>query len=160
MGSRPSAASGALPPALGRMRVALQDAFERAARELALTTQQAELLCAAINPAPIGDLARRLRCDRSNVSRLVDRASARALLVRRERSDDGRVVVVELTPEGDRLAKRFLAELESQSAELRKRWSTKRQDAAAETINEIANALEVGVNAEGVSREPVPANGT
>jgi hypothetical protein len=55
-----------LPQALGRLRVALEDAFQRASRELGLTAQQAELLCAAMRPAAVGDLAHTLRCDRSN----------------------------------------------------------------------------------------------
>src|SRR4029450_650934 len=72
-----------LPQALGRLRVALQDAFVQASRTLGLTAQQAELLCAAMAPAAVGDLARALRCDRSNVSHLVERAAARGLVHRR-----------------------------------------------------------------------------
>ena len=41
-----SYASQTLPQALGRLRVALEDAFLRASRDLGLTAQQAELLCA------------------------------------------------------------------------------------------------------------------
>src|SRR5713226_3858453 len=96
-----------VPQALGRLRVALEDAFVRASRDLGLTEQQAELLCAAMRPAAVGDLARTLRCDRSNVSRLIDRAGARGLLTRRGDEEDGRVTVVELTPEGEGLARRF-----------------------------------------------------
>jgi hypothetical protein len=54
-----------LPQALGRLRVALEDAFERTSRELGLKAQQAELLCAAMRPAAVGDPAQTLRCDRS-----------------------------------------------------------------------------------------------
>src|SRR5215204_2826258 len=42
-----------LPQALGRLRVALQDAFLQASRTLGLTAQQAELLCAAMAPAAV-----------------------------------------------------------------------------------------------------------
>src|SRR5690348_11166554 len=93
-----------VPRALGRLRVALEDAFTRASRELGLTAQQAELLCAAMAPKAVGDLAQALRCDRSNISRLVDRASARGLLERRAGDLDGRVSLIQLTDEGDRLA--------------------------------------------------------
>ena len=62
-----------VPQALGRLRVALEDAYTRASRELVLTPQQAELLCAARSSSAVGDLAAALRCDRSNVTRLVDR---------------------------------------------------------------------------------------
>src|SRR5918993_250647 len=67
-----------VPQALGRLRVALDDAFLQASRTLGLTPQQADLLCAAMAPAAVGDLAQALRWDRSNVSHLVDRAAAEA----------------------------------------------------------------------------------
>jgi DNA-binding MarR family transcriptional regulator len=138
----PSYAAETLPRALGRLRVALEDAFQRASRELGLTAQQAELLCAALRPAAIGDLARVLRCDRSNVSRLVDRASTRGLLRRTAEEDDGRVTLVELTAEGERLARRFIAALEVQTEALRASWPDTRQRTAVGMLNEIADALD------------------
>jgi DNA-binding MarR family transcriptional regulator len=131
-----------LPQALGRLRVALEDAFLRASRELGLTAQQAELLCAAMRPAAVGDLAHALRCDRSNVSRLVDRAASRGLVKRRAGELDGRVTVIELTAEGELLARRFIAALEAQTGPLRARWPDTRQQTAVELLNEIADALD------------------
>jgi DNA-binding MarR family transcriptional regulator len=131
-----------LPQALGRLRVALEDAFQRASRELGLTAQQAELLCAALRPAAVGDLAHTLRCDRSNVSRLVDRAATRGLVKRRAGELDGRVTVVELTPEGERLARRFIAALEAQTRTLRADWPATRQQTAVELLDEIADTLD------------------
>lgn len=131
-----------LPQALGRLRVALEDAYQRASRELGLTAQQAELLCAAMRPAAVGDLAHTLRCDRSNVSRLVDRASTRGLLTRRAGEGDRRVTLVELTAEGERLARRFIATLEAQTATLRADWPDTRQQAAVGLLNELADALD------------------
>src|SRR4029453_12310103 len=89
-----------VPQALGRLRVALDDAFLQASRTLGLTPQQAELLCAAMAPAAVGDLAQALRWGRSNVSHLVDRAAARGLVNRRVGEEDGRVTLVTLTPGG------------------------------------------------------------
>lgn len=131
-----------VPMALGRLRVALEDAYVQAGREVGLTAQQAELLCAAMRPAAVGDIADRLRCDRSNVTRLVDRAYARGLVGRREGDDDGRVRVVELTREGERLAKDFIAALESKTAVLRARWPNERQQLAARVLDEISDALD------------------
>jgi DNA-binding MarR family transcriptional regulator len=131
-----------VPQALGRLRVALEDAFVQASRTLGLTVQQAELLCAAMAPAAVGDLARALRCDRSNVSHLVDRAAARGLVNRRIGDEDGRVTVVALTAEGERLARRFIAELEAQKRPLRARWPDERQQLAVELLNEIADTLD------------------
>lgn len=132
----------ALPRALGRLRVALEDAYLRASRELGLTAQQAELLCAAMRPTAISDLAQLLHCDRSNVSRLVDRAAARGLLRRRAAQGDGRVTVIELTVQGAELAQDLLAALEDQTAALRAEWSDKRQHQAAKLLNDISTALE------------------
>lgn len=132
----------AVPQVLGHLRVALEDAYLRASRELGLTPQQAELLCAAMSPTAVGDLATALRCDRSNVSRLVDRASARGWLRRRTGEEDGRVTVVELTPAGERLARRFVAVLESQTEPLRTGWPAQRKKLAVSLLGEIAAALD------------------
>ena len=131
-----------VPQALGRLRVALEDAFLQASRTLGLTAQQAELLCAAMAPAAVGDLAQALRCDRSNVSHLVDRAAARGLVTRRSSDEDGRVTVVALTTQGERLARRFIAELEAQTQPLRARWPHQRQQLAVELLNEISDTLD------------------
>ncbi len=129
--------------ALGRLRVALDEAFAQASRESGLSAQQAELLCAAMmRQCSIGDLARVLHCDRSNVSRLVDRAASRGLVYRRGAESDGRVTVIELTPDGQRLAQRFIHTLESKLEPLLANWSAKRQQAAVETLTAIAETLE------------------
>lgn len=129
-----------VPQALGRLRVALDDAYERASHALGLSVQQAELLCEAMRPAAVGDLARTLRCDRSNVSRLVDRAMAHDL-VRRVPGRDRRVSMIELTPTGQRLAGLFIAGLEAQTAALRASWSARRQQQAVALLDEISDAL-------------------
>jgi len=136
-------AGGTVPQALGRLRVALDDSYQRASRELGLTTQQAELLCAAMRPTPVGGLARVLRCDRSNVSRLVDRAIARGLVRRGSDEVDGRVAVIGLTDKGQRLAARFIQTLEATTGALLATWSIERQQAAAKTIIQLAEALEM-----------------
>ncbi|MBJ7601151.1 MarR family transcriptional regulator [Candidatus Nephthysia bennettiae] len=107
-----------------------------------MTPQQAELLCAAVTPSAVKELADALRCDRSNVTRLVDRASAHGYLSRRGEEEDGRVTVVELTPQGERLAKRFLEVLEAQTEALRAAWSANRAAVAVEVLNEISNSLD------------------
>ena len=131
-----------VPRALGHLRVVLDDAYVRASRDLGLTAQQAELLCAALTPTAVGDLATILRCDRSNVSRLVDRAAARDLLLRRGTQADGRMTMIELTPNGRRLAEGFIERLEALTQSLVGRWTDERRRLAAEVITEIADALE------------------
>ncbi len=138
--------TGAVPQALGRLRAALNASFTDASRTLGLTPQQAELLCAAIQPRPIGDLARMLHCDRSNVSRMVDRAIARDLLERHGEQRDGRVSMIALTPSGQRLATQFIATLESLTAPLLLTWSEQRRLYTADTLNALSSALEVTVS--------------
>jgi DNA-binding MarR family transcriptional regulator len=134
----------ALPGALGRLRVALDDAYERASGQLGLTAQQAELLCAAMTPHAVGELAVALRCDRSNISRLVDRAAARGLVKRYGGDEDRRVTLIELTSSGGELARLFIASLEAQTSDLRRAWPKTKQRAATSMLTEISTALESG----------------
>jgi DNA-binding MarR family transcriptional regulator len=97
-----------------------------------------------MSPAAVGGLAAALRCDRSNVSRLVDRASMRGLLKRRGGEEDGRVTIVELTPQGERLTRRFLAALESQTEALRAGWPAQREELVVGLLGEISDALDAG----------------
>lgn len=148
-----------VPRALGQLRVSLEDGFARAARSLGLTAQQAELLCAAMRPGPVGDLADVLRCDRSNVSRLVERAQGRGWLTRHDAEADGRVSLIVLTPEGEQLARRFIALLEDQLAPLLRAWPGERQQTAIELVNEISEALDVARDAT-PRRRPAPRRPT
>jgi DNA-binding MarR family transcriptional regulator len=132
-----------IPQALGRLRVALDDAYGGAARGLGLSAQQAELLCAVMTPAAVGEIARQLRCDRSNVSRLVDRAATRGLVHRREDQTDGRVSLIELSHEGQRLAEAFIARLETATRVLLETWSLDEQSEALRFLSNIADALAV-----------------
>lgn len=144
MRERAPVAAPALPHALGRLRVALEDSFHRASRELGMSASQAKLLCAALRPAAVGDVARALGCDRSNVSRLVDRAATRGLIRRGTVEADGRVSLVELTTEGEQMARRFLVALESQTEKLRGDWSDQRQRRAVALLSQLADVLEQG----------------
>ncbi len=131
-----------VPQALGRLRVALDGAYQRVSRRFGLSPQQAELLCAAMRPGPVGDMARELRCDRSNVTRLADRAADRGLLIRRVGDEDGRVKVIELSPAGMDVAQRFIAALEDELANVLDTWSDRRQRQAVRLLTALAAALE------------------
>ena len=131
-----------VPQALGHLRVSLQDAFVRAGREHGLTAPQAELLCAALVPTSIGRLAQTLRCDRTNVTHLAERAARHGWLERRVDRHDRRSALLALTPEGHALAQRFLTTLEGQLAELLESWGSQRQRTVAKRIAELAHALD------------------
>lgn len=83
------------------------------------------MLCRAMKPLAVKELASALRCDRTNITRLVDRAFAHGYVKRRAEEEDGRVTMIELTPAGERLAKTFLQVLEAQTARLRATWPAK-----------------------------------
>lgn len=89
-----------------------------------------------------------MHCDRSNVSRLVDRAAARGLLVRHGEQHDGRVSMIALTPEGEQLATRFIARLESLTEPLLATWSKRRQLDTAATLGTLASTLESAISEE------------
>jgi DNA-binding MarR family transcriptional regulator len=142
-GSSHPAVPATVPHALGRLRVALDHAYLRASREHGLTPQQAELLCASLQPMPVGGRARARRCEPSNQPRLVDRASKRGWVRRRTDTADGRVTLIELSPLGRRLAERFIATLEAQLRDLLGAWPDERRRDVVGALNEIADALDV-----------------
>ncbi|MFB7718682.1 MarR family winged helix-turn-helix transcriptional regulator [Nocardia sp. NPDC056100] len=142
MSDLPAPAVPSVPQALGRLRVALNNSFSTASREAGLTPQQAELLCYALTPRSIGELAGLLHCDRSNVSRLVDRAATRGLLLRRPGDDDARVSMIELTDSGRSLAADFMRRLDNLTLDLRQAWTTEHTTVATDILTEIAETLE------------------
>jgi DNA-binding MarR family transcriptional regulator len=131
-----------VPRALGHLRVAMQDAFLRASRHHGLTPSQAELLCAAMAPAPVNRLAQTLRCDRTNITHLVSRAVDRGWVHRQTDQRDRRSSLIALTPEGSQLAESFIATLEHQLADLLDTWSPQRRQTAVRLITEIADTLD------------------
>lgn len=135
---------GTVPRALGHLRVALDDSYRRISRELELTTAQAELLCAALSPASVAAVARVLRCDRTNVTHLVDRAVERGWVERRSNNADRRQSLIALTPHGEQLARRFITRLEAQLTPMLANWSDQRQCAAVDMLREIAGELDRG----------------
>ena len=77
-----------------------------ATNDLSLT--QLRLLAILRDRRPrMAALAEHLGLDRSTVSGLVDRAVARGLVARVSDPDDGRVVLISLSPEGQELADRL-----------------------------------------------------
>jgi DNA-binding MarR family transcriptional regulator len=131
-----------LPQALVRLMLAVEDTYGLASREVGLTAQQAQLLCLARRPAPIGGLADAMRCDRSNVSRMVDRAGSRGLVARGRDERDRRITVVMLTEAGERTMRRFIEALDGRIEQLVGQWSPDRRDTARELLNDLAGALE------------------
>ncbi len=134
--------AGQLSRGLVRLMMAVDDAYTQASREVGLTAQQAQLLCTAQRSAAVGDIAATLRCDRSNVTRLADRAASRGLVHRRGTERDGRVRVIELSDDGHQLVQRFIATLAARLEERLGDWPGQRRRAAVELLDALADALE------------------
>ena len=90
---------------------------EQAARHAGLTPQR-QLLLLMIKGAPDGteratvtELAGRMRLAQHTVTELASRAEAAGLVAREGSEDDGRVVRLRLTPEGERRLAATVAEL-------------------------------------------------
>jgi DNA-binding MarR family transcriptional regulator len=142
--SAPQVASG-----LVRLMLAMEALYTRESRKAGLTSQQAQLLCtAARRQAALGEIADVLRCDRSNVSRLLDRISARGLAYRRHADRDGRVAVVELTDDGKALVDRFEKNLEARLAALVAGWPSAQVDHAAGTLASLVGTIFADMDAE------------
>jgi DNA-binding MarR family transcriptional regulator len=132
-----------VPQEMVRLMFALGAAYESASRELGLSAQQARLLCAAgrLPKAGLGDLAAVMRCDRSNVSRLVERVEKRGLVARRGTESDGRVTVVALSDDGQQVVERFTDTLEARLAALVADWPEGDRDAAARILSTLTESL-------------------
>jgi DNA-binding MarR family transcriptional regulator len=120
----------------------VEDAYGAASREVGLTSQQAQLLCLSRRAGPIGELAHALRCDRSNISRMVDRAEGKGLVERRAHASDGRLAVVGLTARGEQTMRRFIATLDAHLQHHVSDWPADRRQIALEVLDDLAGALE------------------
>jgi DNA-binding MarR family transcriptional regulator len=113
-----------------------------ASRELALTPQQAQLLT-MVAPAELthGELASRLRCDKTNVTGLVDRLVRRELVRRRPDPEDRRVIKVGLTDQGTELVTRFRKSLSTAVAGRLASWPATRRHQLATLAQVTTEAL-------------------
>lgn len=82
-------------------------AWEGAAREHGMSAAHACVLGRVETPRGMGELAEELRCDASNITQIVTRLEARALVHREPNPDDGRSRQIVRTPDGDALYNAF-----------------------------------------------------
>jgi MarR family transcriptional regulator, transcriptional regulator for hemolysin len=82
---------------------AVEEELEAALEPIGLSLAKLNVLCKladAGEPLPLGTLAERCACVRSNITQLVDRLEADRLVVRSDDAHDRRSVRAELTPQG------------------------------------------------------------
>lgn len=87
--------------------------YETCAAEFDLTPPQARVLLLAGQPCSQRALAHQFSCDASNIVGIVDRLEHRGLVTRQASPSDRRVKQVMLTDAGQRLRRRFQAELQA-----------------------------------------------
>lgn len=119
MSSRSSRPSPADPLTLevveliGSVVVRYHQEYDEVAGRYALTGAQARLLTLLQHrPLPMREIARRLKCEPSNVTGIVDRLEARGLVERRSDPADRRVKLAAVTEEGHDTAERLRASLD------------------------------------------------
>jgi DNA-binding MarR family transcriptional regulator len=91
-------------------RIAFADkpALVTAAREFDLLPPHVFALRHLDQPMPMGELARMLFCDNSNVTGIVDRLEERGLVARTADQHDRRVKLLVLTPEGENVRQELM----------------------------------------------------
>ena len=97
--------------ALYQLVETLRGEHEEAAAAAGLTAAQATLLTLLSEPMSMRQFADLMGCDASNVTGIVDRLEAKALVARTADPDDRRVKRLARTSEGDRAAALFQKEL-------------------------------------------------
>jgi DNA-binding MarR family transcriptional regulator len=128
---------------LVRLMLSMEALYNRQSRKSGLTSQQAQLLCtAARRKAGLGEIAEALHCDRSNVSRLLDRVTQRGLARRAPDPRDGRVSVPELSPDGQAVVHRFEADLAARLGRVMAGWPAKQRVTAAATLAALIDAIQ------------------
>jgi DNA-binding MarR family transcriptional regulator len=140
----------AVASGLVRLMLSMEALYGRQSRKAGLTAQQAQLLCtAARRRAGLGEIAETLHCDRSNVSRLLDRVTGRGLAHRAADARDGRVSVLELSPHGQAVVSSFEADLAARLAGLMAGWPARKRQAAASTLTALIDAIQRSLAEEG-----------
>jgi DNA-binding MarR family transcriptional regulator len=80
-------------------------------REYDLVPPHSIALQALVKPMPMGELAKLMACDNSNVTWITDRLEDRGLVERKPDERDRRVKLLVLTPEGHRVREEIKARL-------------------------------------------------
>ena len=81
--------------------------FVAVGQELDLSPPQGHALRLLVTPRPMGELARLMHCDNSNITGIIDRLEERGLVERRSAEQDRRVRLIGLTPDGERIRERL-----------------------------------------------------
>jgi DNA-binding MarR family transcriptional regulator len=116
--------------------------FSTTSRQLGLTPQQAQLLCFAQHLQPsFGELATLLRCDKTNITGLVDRLQRRGLLTRQPDPNDRRMTRVHLTHQGEEVTGRFQQAINTTLTTRFSSWPSSQRDSLVHLLGFARTAL-------------------
>jgi MarR family transcriptional regulator, organic hydroperoxide resistance regulator len=130
---------------LQRISFSQRPRFMAIVREFDLVPPHLIALQALDRPLPMGELARLLGCDSSNVTWITDRLESRGLVERRAAEHDRRVKLLVLTPKGRRLRQRIEARL-SEPPPLIEALSEEDQRALRDILRRVAANLDSGAD--------------
>lgn len=135
-------APSAVAQGLIKLMLSMLSLYTQESRKAGLTAQQTQLLCAASHrEVGLSEMAEVLHCDPSNVSRLLDRVANRGLAYRGNAERDGRVSVVKLTGDGERLVDRVETDLATRLNRLVAAWPSRKQSVIADALDELVEAI-------------------
>ncbi|QYX76584.1 MarR family winged helix-turn-helix transcriptional regulator [Streptomyces akebiae] len=93
-----------LATVLGALHLEMSAIYAEVSRAFELTAQQVELLCQLNGASPsLGELARALGCDKSNITGMADRLARRGLVRREADPYDRRISRLTRTEQGEAL---------------------------------------------------------
>jgi DNA-binding MarR family transcriptional regulator len=128
--------------------------YTQESRKNGLTAQQMQLLCtAARREVGMSEMAELMRCDPSNVSRLLDRLQPRGLVYRGRAERDGRVSVIKLTDEGQSLVQSIEADLEARLTGLVADWPSYKRESIADALARLIETIQEDLAAEAEAAE-------
>ncbi|WP_134119459.1 MarR family winged helix-turn-helix transcriptional regulator [Kribbella kalugense] len=111
-------------------------------RELDLTPQQVQLVCALDHgQRTSGGLARLLACDKTNITGLVDRLGSKGLVHRVRDEADRRIVHIALTDEGRQVVNEFRRLAGAQFAAAVASWPHSEQQQLARAARKAVQAF-------------------
>jgi DNA-binding MarR family transcriptional regulator len=128
---------GAFLVRIGRL---LEDRLDGSLGELGLSAAKLSVLSqlvASDSPLPLGELATRLSCVRSNITQLVDRMESDGLVRRVDDPGDRRTVRAELTPAGRDRQREGAARVAALEDRLRERLTVEERAQVGEMLSRL-----------------------
>ena len=119
-------------------------ASERYQAKLGITLPEARLIAAvgAFGPFSVMELARHANLDKSQASRAAEALMRRGLMQRNASEEDGRLVLVSLTPDGRALYRKVMPVARKWNVDLFASLDDKERDALARALDKVIDAMQ------------------